>query len=165
MILIQYLWVILWQLTVDNIQCDCCCIQSQWVVLSYFTRLFDLCTCAGNSRSYTFSHYGWGHPLFFLRFSLRVSIVRARSFLRVFSCAHLFPCACMLHRLSPFSVVRPTQIFGIFKTKRKKSNNNVVKPFFTWNIFFLIWKMSIVTSQRTKGTKTWKMFTVYCVCC
>ena len=24
------------------------------VVSSYLTRLFDLCTCAGNSRSYTF---------------------------------------------------------------------------------------------------------------
>ena len=31
---------------------------------------------------------------FFLRFSLRVSLVRARSLLRVFSCAHFFPCVC-----------------------------------------------------------------------
>ena len=34
---------------------------------------------------------------------------------------------------SPFSVVQPTQIFGIFK---KKKSNDVVKPFFTWNNSF-----------------------------
>ena len=33
---------------------------------------------------------------------------------------------------SPFSVVRPTQIFRIFK----KKSNDVVKPFFTWNNSF-----------------------------
>ena len=33
---------------------------------------------------------------------------------------------------SPFTVVRPTQIFGIFKKKR----NDVVTPFFTWNNSF-----------------------------
>ena len=32
----------------------------------------------------------------------------------------------------PFSVVRPTQIFGIFK----KKSNEVIKPFFTWNNSF-----------------------------
>ena len=32
----------------------------------------------------------------------------------------------------PFSVVWPTQIFGIFK----KKSNDVVKPFSTWNNFF-----------------------------
>ena len=37
----------------------------------------------------------------------------------------------------PFSVVRPTQIFGIFKKKKnKKKSNDVVKPFFTWNNSF-----------------------------
>ena len=36
---------------------------------------------------------------------------------------------------SPFSVVRPTQILGIFK-KKKKNGNNVVKPFFSWNNSF-----------------------------
>ena len=34
---------------------------------------------------------------------------------------------------SPFSVVRPTQIFGIFKKKKK---DDVVKPIFTWNNYF-----------------------------
>ena len=33
---------------------------------------------------------------------------------------------------SPFTVVRPTQIFGIFK----KKSNDVVKPFFSWNNSF-----------------------------
>ena len=44
--MIKPLWVILWQLMVDNTQCDCCCIQWQWVTSSCLTRLFDLCTCA-----------------------------------------------------------------------------------------------------------------------
>ena len=57
---LHHLWVILWQLMIDNIQFDCCCIQWKWVASSYLTTLFDLCTCAGNSRSYTFSHNGWG---------------------------------------------------------------------------------------------------------
>ena len=162
MILIHHLWVILWQLMVDNIQSDCCCIQWQWVVSSYFTRLFDLCTCAGNSRPYTFSHYGWGHPLFFSPFK-PACLPRARPFFLARFFLRPFISLRLLHRLSQFSVVRPTQIFGIFKTKRKK-NNDEVKPFFTWNIF-LIWKMSMVTAQRTKGTKTWTFFSVYCVCC
>ena len=33
---------------------------------------------------------------------------------------------------SPFSVVRPTQIFGMLK----KKSNEVIKPFFTWNNSF-----------------------------
>ena len=34
----------------------------------------------------------------------------------------------------PFTVVRPTQIFGIFK--KKKKSNDVVTTFFTWNNSF-----------------------------
>ena len=34
-----------------------------------------------------------------------------------------------------FSVVRPTQIFGIFQKKKSK---DVVKPFFTWNNSFIL---------------------------
>ena len=42
---------------------------------------------------------------------------------------------------SPFSVVRPIQIFSIFKTKflafsKQKKSNGVVKPFFIWNNYF-----------------------------
>ena len=54
---------------------------------------------------------------------------------------------------SPFSVVRPTQIFGIVKKKKKKSND-VVKPFFTGNNSFDLKNEYSITAQRTTGTKT-----------
>ena len=45
---------------------------------------------------------------------------------------------------SPFSVIRPTQIFGIFK---KKKSNDLVKPIFTWNNSFNLKKEhNIVTT-------------------
>ena len=66
---------------------------------------------------------------FFLRFSLRVSLVRARSLLRVFSCAHLFPCACYTGYLRLTSSDRPK--FLAFSKQKEKQNNDVVKPFFT----------------------------------
>ena len=48
------------------------------------------------------------------------------------------PAPCGIHKaillfFSPFSVVRPTKIFGIFK---KRKSNDVVTPFFTWNNSF-----------------------------
>ena len=61
---------------------------------------------------------------------------------------------------SPFSVVRPTQIFGIVK---KNNNNDVVKPFFAWNNSFNLKNEYSITAQRTTGTKTWLFFTVYIV--
>ena len=61
----------------------------------------------------------------------------------------------------PFSVVRPSQSFDIFK--KKKRSNDVVKPFFTWNNSFNL-KMSIVTALRKTGTKTGTFFTVLISC-
>ena len=55
-------------------------------------------------------------------------------------CIFLFIWAILLI-FSPFSVVRPTQIFGILKKKkRRRISNDVVKPFFTWNNSFNVKK-------------------------
>ena len=63
---------------------------------------------------------------------------------------------------SPFSVVRPIQIFGIFK--KKKKSNDVVKLFFTWNNSFHL-KNERSNSIRKTGTKTGTFFTAYCTFC
>ena len=54
---------------------------------------------------------------------------------------------------SPFSVVRPTQIFGVFK---KNKRNDLVKPFFIWNNSL---NRKNERSNKT-GTKTGTFFTV-----
>ena len=54
-----------------------------------------------------------------------------------FRCFVLFACFFLYISpssfFSPFTVIRPTQIFGIFK---KKKSNDVVTAFFTWNNSF-----------------------------
>ena len=60
---------------------------------------------------------------------------------------------------SRFSVVRSTQIFGVFK---KKKIYHFQEPL-SFEIILLIWKMSIVTAKRKTGTRTGTFFTVYCV--
>ena len=51
---------------------------------------------------------------------------------------------------SSFSVVRPTQIFAIFKQKK---SNNLVKPFFTWNNSFNLRNEHSNSIVRKTGTK------------
>ena len=61
-----------------------------------------------------------------------------------------------------FSVVRPTQIFGIFQ----KQSNNVVKPFFTGNNSFNLKNEHSNSIHREKQEqKTGTFFTVYCAFC
>ena len=60
---------------------------------------------------------------------------------------------------SRFSVVRSTQIFGVFE---KKKIYHFQEPI-SFEIILLIWKMSIVTAKKKTGTRTGTFFTVYCV--
>ena len=60
----------------------------------------------------------------------------------------------------PFSVVRPSQIFGIFK---KKKSGDVVKPFFTWNNSFNL-KNKHSNSIEKNRNKSWNIFcSILCI--
>ena len=61
---------------------------------------------------------------------------------------------------SPFSVVRPTQIFGIIK--KKKKGNDVVKPFFTWNNSFNL-ENEHINSIKKNRNKNRNIFLQYIV--
>ena len=68
----------------------------------------------------------------------------------------------ILFFFSPYSVVRPTQFFGIFQKKKKVTT---LLNHFSLEIIILIWKLSILTAWRKTGTKTGTFFTVYCTFC
>ena len=90
--------------------------ESSQVTLPGFSICVPVPVIRGLTRFLTMAE---AIPFFFLRFSLRVSLVRARSLLRVFSCAHLFPRVCYTGYLRLASSDRP-KFFGIFKTKKNK---------------------------------------------
>ena len=69
-------------------------------------------------------------------FDIRVVNMKSR-FMRVLTQDHSLGSFLLLRPSSfffPFTVVRPTQIFGIFKKIKKRSD--VATPFFTWNNSF-----------------------------
>ena len=80
-----------------------------------------------------------------IRFILPVSAEHRRKNNTLWPSSHFF---------SPFSVVLPTQIFGIFKKKK----NDVVKPFFTWNNSF-----NLKNEHSTSKEKNRNFFLPYIV--
>ena len=61
---------------------------------------------------------------------------------------------------SPFTVVRPTQIFGLFK---KKKNVTTQLHHFSLEIILLIWTMSIVKQHKEKQEQKHEHFSQYIV--
>ena len=63
---------------------------------------------------------------------------------------------------TPFSVVRPTQIFGNFK-KKKKKGNDVVKPFLTRNNSFNLKNehSNSIEKNRNKNRNIFLQYIVY----
>ena len=61
---------------------------------------------------------------------------------------------------SPLSVVRPTQIFGIFK---KKKSNDVVKPFFTWNNSFNLKNEHSNSIEKNRNKNRNIFYSILCI--
>ena len=61
---------------------------------------------------------------------------------------------------SPFSVVRPTQIFGIFQ---KKKRNDVVKPFFTWNNSFNLKNKHSSSIEKNCNKNRSILYSILCI--
>ena len=62
---------------------------------------------------------------------------------------------------SPFSFVRPTQIFGIFK--RKKKCNYVVEPFFTWNNSFNLKNEHSNSLEKNRNKNMNIFYSILCI--
>ena len=101
-------------------------------IVSLGTELYSTLPLFAQVYKWVSATYCWGVTLQWTSISSGGSSITCRGFM-------LRPSSFF----SPFSIVRLTQIFGIFK--KEKKINDIVKPFITGNNSFNL-KMSIVTA-------------------